>query len=83
MLQDLGYRVLAAPGAAAVLTITGSGFAIDRLSTDVVMPGSLADSEVQTGSNIQAISVLMVEDEPLIRMATVDMLMDLWGASGS
>jgi CheY-like chemotaxis protein len=41
MLQDLGYRVLKAPDAAAALTIIESGVAVDLLFTDVVMPGPL------------------------------------------
>jgi PAS domain S-box-containing protein len=155
MLQDLGYRVLKAPDAAAALTIIESGVAVDLLFTDVVMPGSLKSTDLakkakeripgiavlftsgytensivhggrldagvqllskpysreqlalkirlvlnnrqqkavppsqvdqpapssppkaETAGDFQAISVLVVEDEPLIRMATVDMLMDL------
>lgn len=41
MLQELGYRVLKAPDAAAALLVIESGAAIDLLFTDVVMPGPL------------------------------------------
>jgi PAS domain S-box-containing protein len=154
-LQDLGYRVLKAPDAAAALTIIESGVAVDLLFTDVVMPGPLKSTELakkakerirgiavlftsgytensivhggrldagvqllskpysreqlalkirlvlnnrqpktvppshvdlpaisssqsaETSRDARVLSVLVVEDEPLIRMATVDMLMDL------
>jgi PAS domain S-box-containing protein len=41
ILQELGYRVLKAPDAAAALTIIDSGIFVDLLFTDVVMPGPL------------------------------------------
>ncbi|RDJ03245.1 hybrid sensor histidine kinase/response regulator [Rhizobium grahamii] len=46
MLQELGYRVLKAPDAAAALSIIESGVHIDMLFTDVVMPGPLKSSEM-------------------------------------
>lgn len=46
MLQELGYRVLNAPDAAAALTILESGMPIDMLFTDVVMPGPLKSAEL-------------------------------------
>jgi len=46
MLQELGYRVLKAPDAAAALSIIESGVHIDLLFTDVVMPGPLKSSEM-------------------------------------
>jgi CheY-like chemotaxis protein len=42
---------------------------------DLAAPSPI--SKAETADDIQAISVLVVEDEPLIRMATVDMLRDL------
>jgi CheY-like chemotaxis protein len=41
LLQELGYKVLKAPDAAAALSIIQSGIPIDLLFTDVVMPGPL------------------------------------------
>ena len=46
LLQELGYRVLKAPDAAAALSIIESGMHIDLLFTDVVMPGQLKSSEL-------------------------------------
>jgi signal transduction histidine kinase/CheY-like chemotaxis protein len=59
-LQDLGYRVLKAPDAAAALTIIESGVAVDLLFTDVVMPGPLKSTELAKKANerIPGIAVL-------------------------
>ena len=46
LLEELGYRVLKAPDAAAALSIIESGATIDLLFTDVVMPGQLKSSEL-------------------------------------
>ncbi|KQS75185.1 histidine kinase [Rhizobium sp. Leaf384] len=60
MLQELGYRVLKAPDAAAALSIIESGVAIDLLFTDVVMPGPLksADLARKAKDRIRDIGVL-------------------------
>jgi signal transduction histidine kinase/CheY-like chemotaxis protein len=45
--------------------------------SQVDQPAPSSPPKAETAGDFQAISVLVVEDEPLIRMATVDMLMDL------
>ena len=46
LLDDLGYRVLAAPNAASALAIIDQGHTIDLLFTDVVMPGGMNGREL-------------------------------------
>ena len=46
LLGDLGYRVLKARDAQSALAIVDSGFSIDLLFTDVVMPGPLRSTEL-------------------------------------
>ena len=46
ILSELGYRVLRARDAASGLAIIESGFPVDLLFTDVVMPGSMQSREM-------------------------------------
>jgi len=52
LLQDLGYRVLQAPDAAAALALLEAGEEVDLLFTDVVMPGALRSPELAQRARI-------------------------------
>lgn len=82
LLTDLGYRTFKAVDAASALTVIDSGIPIDLLFTDVVMPGTLKSPSLQgrrrNGLPISAgrLTVLLVEDDHLMRTTTADILDD-------
>lgn len=53
LLTDLGYRVLKAHDAQSAFAIVNSGFEIDLLFTDVVMPGPMRSTELARKAKAQ------------------------------
>ncbi|MBI1181420.1 MAG: response regulator [Alphaproteobacteria bacterium] len=76
ILEELGYRTLSAPDAAAAMELVGGGQAISLLLTDVVMPGmsgwDLAKAAAEARPGLPVLFTTGYTDNVLLRRAGLD-----------